>query len=47
MAVEEGPGLWALYFDLDDDGLADKVSKKKLLEITLTRKEKRKKRNEE
>lgn len=47
MAVEESPGLWAIYFDLDDDGLADKVSQKKLLEITLTRREKRKKKSED
>ncbi|CBX91655.1 hypothetical protein LEMA_P071630.1 [Plenodomus lingam JN3] len=41
-AVEEVPGLWALYFDVDDDGLKQKVEPgKKVLELELTRKEKR------
>ena len=42
MAVKEEPGLWALYFDRDDNGLEGKVTKKTILEITLTRKERRK-----
>ncbi|KAH9864375.1 hypothetical protein J1614_010309 [Plenodomus biglobosus] len=41
-AVEEVPGLWALYFDVDDDGLKGKVGReKKVLELELSRKEKR------
>ena len=41
MAVEVEKGLWALYFDRDDDGLKTKVSKKRILEIELARKERR------
>ncbi|KAL6159100.1 hypothetical protein ACJQWK_03999 [Exserohilum turcicum] len=41
-AVEQAPGLWALYFDLDDDGLKSKLGPgTRVLEIELTRKEKR------
>lgn len=41
-AVEEIPGLWALYFDVDDDGLQSKIaSDKMVLELELSRKEKR------
>jgi hypothetical protein len=39
--------LWALYFDRDDDGLKDKVSKRRILQIELSRKERRKMRGEE
>lgn len=39
MAVREEKGVWSLYFDLDDNGLKGKVSKKTVLEIELTRKE--------
>ena len=42
LAVKEGPDTWALYFDREDDGLKDKVTKKRILEIELTRKERRK-----
>jgi hypothetical protein len=41
-AVEEAPGLWAVYFDVSDDGLRSKVpSGTRVLEIELYRKEKR------
>jgi hypothetical protein len=41
-AVEEAPGLWALYFDVTDDGLKTKVAPgTRVLEIELNRKEKR------
>lgn len=46
MAVEEGQGLWALYFDKDDDGLASKIMKRRVIEIELTRKERRKEKDE-
>lgn len=40
MAVREGPCLWALYFDREDDGLGGKISpEKRILEVTLTRRE--------
>ncbi|KAH0562292.1 hypothetical protein GP486_003010 [Trichoglossum hirsutum] len=42
MAVEEEQKSWALYFDRDDNGLEGKVSEKRMLEIELTRKERRK-----
>ncbi|KAI9798684.1 MAG: hypothetical protein M1833_004673 [Piccolia ochrophora] len=42
VVVKEGPGEWALYFDRDDDGLSEKVSKKRVLEVELVRKERRK-----
>jgi hypothetical protein len=38
--VEEKEGVWALYFDMDDDGLQEKVPlDKRIMEIELTRKE--------
>jgi hypothetical protein len=41
-AVEEAPGLWAVYFDVSDDGLRSKVPPgTRVLEIELYRKEKR------
>ncbi|KAI9840640.1 MAG: hypothetical protein M1837_001409 [Sclerophora amabilis] len=42
MAVQESKGSWALYFDRDDDGLKGKVVKKRILEVELIRKERRK-----
>lgn len=46
VAVEESPGLWALYFDRNDDGLRSKFGKsKRVLEVELWRKEKRWKRD--
>ncbi|EXJ89965.1 hypothetical protein A1O3_03032 [Capronia epimyces CBS 606.96] len=47
VAVHEGPGEWSLYFDRDDDGLKGKVTKKTVLEVELTRKERRKGRGDE
>jgi hypothetical protein len=42
VAVEEEDGLWALYFDFDDDGLKGKVgSERMVLEVELTRREKK------
>lgn len=42
VAVEESPGVWALYFDRDDDGLRSKFpSSTRILEIELTRREKK------
>ncbi|KAF2798013.1 hypothetical protein K505DRAFT_346865 [Melanomma pulvis-pyrius CBS 109.77] len=41
-AVEARPGTWAVYFDLDDDGLKGKVPVgTRVLEIELERREKR------
>ncbi|EUC44504.1 hypothetical protein COCMIDRAFT_98030 [Bipolaris oryzae ATCC 44560] len=41
-AVEQAPGLWGLYFDLNDDGLKSKLEPgTRVLEIELSRKEKR------
>ncbi|EMD93555.1 hypothetical protein COCC4DRAFT_133280 [Bipolaris maydis ATCC 48331] len=41
-AVEQAPGLWELYFDLNDDGLKSKLGPgTRVLEIELSRKEKR------
>lgn len=41
-AVEQAPGLWGLYFDLDDDGLRSRLEPgTRVLEIELSRKEKR------
>jgi hypothetical protein len=41
-AVEELPGVWALYFDVDDDGLKSKVAPgTRVLELELSRKEKK------
>jgi len=37
---EEDSGIWALYFDVDDDGLEEKVPlTKRIMEVELTRKE--------
>ena len=47
MAVQEEKGVWALYFDQDDNGLEGKTEKKRVLEIELTRKERRKTRDED
>jgi len=39
-AVEESENTWALYFDVDDDGLEGKVPlDKRIMEVELTRKE--------
>lgn len=42
LAVKEKPDTWALYFDREDDGLKGKVSKRRVLEVELTRKEMKK-----
>jgi hypothetical protein len=47
MAVEEGEGSWALYFDRDDNGLQSKGFKGRVLEVEMTRKERRKARDDE
>lgn len=42
VAVEEKPGIWALYFDRDDDGLRGKVREgTRVLEVELWKREKR------
>lgn len=42
VVVEEEPGLWALYFDRDDNGLRSKVAQgTRVLEVELWRREKR------
>jgi hypothetical protein len=47
-AVEEYEGYWCLYFDIDDDGLKSKVAPGiRVLEIELSRKEKRFKKEQE
>ncbi|KAK7753822.1 hypothetical protein SLS62_004188 [Diatrype stigma] len=47
VAVEEFPGIWALYFDRDDDGLTAKVPMgTRVLEIELTRREKKERKPE-
>ncbi|KAJ5799703.1 uncharacterized protein N7518_001771 [Penicillium psychrosexuale] len=46
MAVED-EGSWALYFDRDDNGLREKRSKGRILEIELTRKERKKRKDDE
>ncbi|KAI0019194.1 hypothetical protein F4780DRAFT_771387 [Xylariomycetidae sp. FL0641] len=47
VAVEEFPGVWALYFDRDDDGLATKVPMgTRVLEVELTRREKKERKPE-
>ncbi|KAF4303375.1 hypothetical protein GTA08_BOTSDO09442 [Botryosphaeria dothidea] len=47
VAVEEQPMVWALYFDRDDNGLKGKVSRStKVLEIVLTRQERKKTKEE-
>ncbi|OQV04520.1 hypothetical protein CLAIMM_09383 [Cladophialophora immunda] len=46
VVVEEEPGLWALYFDRDDDGLRAKIPQgTRVLEVELWRREKRWKRD--
>ncbi len=42
VAVKEKPDTWALYFDREDNGLKGKVSKRKVLEVELARKEMKK-----
>ncbi|KAB2580580.1 hypothetical protein DBV05_g754 [Lasiodiplodia theobromae] len=42
VAVEEYPAVWALYFDLDDDGLRGKIPfGTRVLEVELQRREKK------
>jgi hypothetical protein len=42
VAVEQEPGLWALFFDRDDDGLRDKLGPGvRVLEVQLVRREKK------
>ena len=43
MAVKEDKDRWALYFDKEDDGLKEKVKDKRIVEVELVRKERRKK----
>ncbi|KAI1494871.1 hypothetical protein F5X96DRAFT_692241 [Biscogniauxia mediterranea] len=46
-AVEEYPGIWALYFDRDDDGLLTKIPMgTRVLEVELTRREKKERKPE-
>jgi hypothetical protein len=47
MAVEEDHGSWALYFDRDDNGLRGQNIKQRILEIELTRRERRKGKDDE
>ena len=47
VAVEESEGVWAVYFDLDDDGLLDQKNGRKVLEIELTRRERRKRKGDD
>ncbi len=47
MAVQEDDGSWALFFDRDDNGLRGKTSSKKILEVEMTRKERRKRKGDE
>ena len=42
MAVQEEDKTWALYFDCEDDGLKGRVSGKRMMEIELMRKERKK-----
>ncbi|KAL0256385.1 hypothetical protein SLS55_008779 [Diplodia seriata] len=47
VAVEEKPMTWALYFDRDDNGLKGKVQPgQKVLEVVLTRQERKKMKEE-
>ncbi|KAI2628477.1 hypothetical protein GGR54DRAFT_587327 [Hypoxylon sp. NC1633] len=47
VAVEEFPGIWALYFDRDDDGLITKIPMgTRVLEVELTRREKKERKPE-
>ncbi|KAF2103627.1 hypothetical protein NA57DRAFT_62556 [Rhizodiscina lignyota] len=48
VAAEESPNIWAVYFDVEDDGLKGKVSPEtRILEIELSRKETRYKKDAE
>lgn len=47
MAVEDEGGSWALYFDRDDNGLRYKGLKGRILEVEVTRKERRKVKDDE
>jgi hypothetical protein len=38
VAVEEKKGVWALYYDANDDGLKGVVSGKRVLQCSLERK---------
>ena len=42
LAVQEEKDVWALYFDVEDNGLKGKVEGKRMLEVELARKERRK-----
>jgi len=42
MVVQEEKNVWALYFDVEDDGLKGKAKGKRMLEVELARKERRK-----
>ena len=42
MAVREDQGIWSVYFDQDDNGLKGKIAQKTILEIEMTRNERRK-----
>ena len=42
VAVKEGKDAWAIYFDREDDGLKGKMQGKSVVEIELTRKERKK-----
>jgi len=44
LAVKEKADTWALYFDREDDGLKDKMVGKRKMEIELTRRERKKRR---
>ncbi|KAI0977526.1 hypothetical protein F4678DRAFT_468662 [Xylaria arbuscula] len=47
VAVEEYPGVWALYFDRDDDGLITKIPMgTRVLDVELTRREKKERKPE-
>ncbi|KAI8951488.1 hypothetical protein F4801DRAFT_544866, partial [Xylaria longipes] len=47
VAVEDYPGVWALYFDRDDNGLVTKVPMgTRVLEVELTRREKKERKPE-
>jgi len=46
IAVKEKAGTWALYFDIEDDGLKEKVTGRRKLEVELTRKERKKPKEE-
>ncbi|KAJ8118287.1 hypothetical protein ONZ43_g4022 [Nemania bipapillata] len=47
VAVEDYPGVWALYFDRDDDGLVTKIPMgTRVLEVELTRREKKERKPE-